>query len=77
MGKIYEIDIEYIENEKILLLDSLTKKLVKADVSKSCSVKYMTTTYSRTVDKLKKADKNVCFLLFMLLFIVHNFFYCT
>lgn len=59
MGKIYEIDIEYIENEQILLLDSLTKKLIKADVSKSCNVKYKTTTYSKTVDKLEKADKVV------------------
>lgn len=57
MGKIYELDIEYIEDEQILLIDLLTKKLIKADVSKSCKVKYMTTTYSRTVDKLKKADK--------------------
>ena len=57
MGKIYEVDIEYIKDEKILLLDSRTKKLVKADVSKSCSAKYKTTPYSRTVDKLEKADK--------------------
>lgn len=57
MEKIYELDIEYVQDEKILLIDSLTKKLVKADVSKNCKVKYMTTAYSRTVDKLKKADK--------------------
>lgn len=57
MGKIYEIDIEYVKDEQILLLDSLTKKLIKADISKNCSVKYKTTAYSRTVDKVKKADK--------------------
>ena len=57
MGKIYEVDIEHIKDEQILLLDSLTKKLVKADVSKKCSVKYKTTPYSRTVDKLQKAEK--------------------
>ena len=52
--------INYIENiykEKILLVDSLTKKLIKADVSKKCSVKYKTTAYSRTVDKIEKASK--------------------
>lgn len=59
MKKIYELDIEYIKEEQILLLDSLTKKLVKADISKSCDVKYKTTTYSKTVDKLKRADKVV------------------
>lgn len=57
MGKIYEIDIDYIEDEQILLIDSLTKKLVKADVSKNYSVKYKATAYSKTVDKLKKAEK--------------------
>lgn len=57
MEKIYETDIEYIKDEQILLLDSLTKKLIKADVSKNCSVKYKTTSYSITVDKLEKADK--------------------
>lgn len=57
MEKIYETDIEYIKDEEILLLDSRTKKIVKADVSKNCNVKYKTTAFSRTVDKLKKADK--------------------
>jgi len=32
MGKIYEVDVEYIKDEQILLLDSLTNKLIKADV---------------------------------------------
>lgn len=60
MEKIYEVDIDYINNiyeEEILLVDSLTKKLVKADVSKNCNIKYKTTIYSKTVDKLEKADK--------------------
>lgn len=57
MNKIYEIDIDYIESKQILLIDSLIKKLVKADISKNCSVKYKTTVYSKTVDKLKRADK--------------------
>ena len=57
MGRIYEIDIEYIEEYKTLLVDSLIKKLVKADVSKNCDVKYKTTAYSKNVDKLKRKDK--------------------
>ncbi len=59
MEKIYEVDIEYIEDEKILLIDSRIKKIVKADISKNCSVKYKTTAYSTTVDKLQKAEKVV------------------
>ena len=41
MGKIYEVDIQYIENiyeEKILLIDSLTKRMIKADISKNSLV---------------------------------------
>lgn len=59
LAKIYEIDIQYIKQEQILLLDSLTKKLVKADISKKSDVKLKPTAYSRTVDKLNKADKVV------------------
>ena len=59
MEKIYELDIEYLNNERILLIDSLTKKLIKADVAKKCEVKYKPTNFSGTVDTLKKADKVV------------------
>lgn len=59
MGKIYELDIEYIEDEKILLLDSLIKKFVRADISKKCNVKYKPNTFSRTIDELKRAEKVV------------------
>lgn len=60
MGNIYELDIDYIDKEKILLLDSLTKKLVKADISKKCDVKYKPTGFSKTVAKLQRADKVIC-----------------
>lgn len=57
MNKIYEMDIEYVKEKQILLMDSLTKKLVKADVAKNCKVKYKATVFSKTVDKLEKANK--------------------
>ena len=60
MDKVYNMNIEYIKEKKILLLDSLDRKLVKADISKNCSVKYKATTFSKTVDKIKKGDKVVC-----------------
>lgn len=59
MKNIYEVDMEYIKDEQILVIDLLTKKLVKADVSKNSDVKYKTTAYSKAVDKVKKADKVV------------------
>ena len=60
MDKVYNVNIEYIKEEKILLLDSLDRKLVKFDSSKNCSVKYKATNFSKTVDKIKKGDKVVC-----------------
>lgn len=62
MSKVYNINIQYMNdgNEKILLLDSLEKELIKADVSKNVSVKYKDTVFSKNVDKLKKGDKVIC-----------------
>lgn len=60
MSKVYNMNIEYIEKEQILLLDSLDRKLVKADVSKNVSVKLKTNAFSKTVDKVKKGEKVVC-----------------
>ena len=62
MSKVYNVNIQYIDTdeERIILLDSLDKELVKADVSKNVSVKYKDTIFSKKVDKLKKGDKVVC-----------------
>ena len=60
MSKVYNLDSEYIEDDRILLLDSLERRLVKANVSKSCNVKYKDTTFSKNVDSLKKGDLVVC-----------------
>ena len=60
MAKVYNIDIQYIKDEKILTLDSLDKKLVKADVAKKCSVKYKNTIFSKTVDKVEQGEKVIC-----------------
>lgn len=60
MKKVYEIDVEYIKEEQILLIDSLTKELIKADISKKFDVKYMPTTLSKTIDKVERGSKVVC-----------------
>lgn len=59
MAKVYNMDMNYIQNKQVLLLESLEKELVKADVSANISVKYKETFLSKTVDKLKKGDKVV------------------
>ena len=60
MSKVYNVDVKYIKEEKILTLDSLDKELIKADVSKNCSVKYKNTSFSKTVDKIKQGEKVIC-----------------
>lgn len=60
MSKVYNLDIKYVKEKQILLLDSLDKELIKADISKKCNVKYKDTTFSKTVDKLEKGDKIIC-----------------
>ena len=60
MSNVYNLDINYIKEKQILVLDSLDKELIKADVSKKCNVKYKDTAFSKTVDKLEKGDKIIC-----------------
>lgn len=60
MSKVYNVNVEYVKDKRILILDSLDKKLVKADASKNCSVKYKPNSFSKTIDKIKKGDKVVC-----------------
>lgn len=57
MSNIYNVDVHYIKEERILLLDSLDRELIKADISKNINVKYKNTIFSKTVDKLKKGEK--------------------
>lgn len=60
MAKVYNVDIQYIKNNNILTLDSLDRKLIKADITKNCTVRYKSTAFSKKMDKLKKGDKVIC-----------------
>ena len=60
MSQIYNVNINYIKDKQILVLDSLDRKLVKADVAKNSSIKYKTTAFSKNVGKVKKSDKIIC-----------------
>ena len=57
MSNIYNIEIEYVQDKKIVTIDSVDRKQTKADSSKKQSVKYKTTVISKTVDKLEKGEK--------------------
>lgn len=58
MAKIYNLEIENIDN-KVITLDSLDRELIKADTSKKVTVKATTKLIARTVDKLEQGSKVV------------------
>ena len=53
---VYGIEITNIENSKVLLLDSISKKQTKAIVTKDLPVKSSTKFISKTVERIKKGN---------------------
>ena len=56
LNDVYNVEVKYIKESNILTIDSLDRKQEKANVSKDIRVKYKPTVFSKTVDKVKKAD---------------------
>ncbi len=59
MANVYNMEITYVKESKTIILDSLDRKLVRADISKNTKVKYKDTIFSKTEDSLKKGNKVV------------------
>lgn len=56
MKDVYNIEINYDEDSKIVTIDSLNKEQKRGNSSKDASVKYKPTVFSKTVDKVKKGE---------------------
>ncbi len=56
LNKVYNYEIKYSEDENIVTVDSLSRKSVTAIASKNLKVKFKPTTFSKTVDKVKRGD---------------------
>ena len=56
MKDVYDVEIENIEEAKVITMDSLDKEQKKAIISSNLSVKSSTKLISRTVDRIKKGD---------------------
>lgn len=56
MKDVYNIEINYDEDSKIVTIDSLNKEQKRGNSSKDVSVKYKPTVFSKTVDKVKKGE---------------------
>lgn len=57
MSNVYNMEMTYITDKNTLVMDSLDKELIKADISQKVSVKYKDTIFSKTVDKVNKGSK--------------------
>ena len=53
---VYGIEIKYIENSKVLTIDSTSKEQKKAIITKDVAVKSSTKFISKTVDRVKKGS---------------------
>lgn len=53
---VYGIEIKYLEDSKVLTIDSLSKEQKKAIINKNTSVKSSTKIISKTVDRVKKGN---------------------
>ena len=56
LENVYGIEMEYIENSKVLTIDSVSKEQKKAIVAKNVSVKSSKKFIAKTIDKVKKGD---------------------
>ena len=56
LNTIYNYEVKYNENKKIITVDSLNRKTVTAIASKNLNIKYKPTGLSKTVDKVKRGD---------------------
>ena len=54
LEKVYDIDLNYIENNNIIIIDYYSKKLIKANAKKSLSIKEKMSNFSKTIEKVKK-----------------------
>ncbi|MFR2534784.1 MAG: glycosyl hydrolase family 18 protein [Clostridia bacterium] len=59
MQKVYNIEVKYIEDTKTITIDSLDRKQEMATITKDTAIKYLPTTFAKTVDKVEKGNSVV------------------
>lgn len=59
MSNIYNMEMSFIKDKKVLVMDSLDRELIKMDAAKNLKVRSKSTAFSRIVDKVKKGEKVV------------------
>ena len=59
MQKVYNIEVKYIGDTKTITIDSLDRKQEMATITKYTAIKYLPTTFAKTVDKVEKGNSVV------------------
>ncbi len=59
LQEVYNISVEYVKNTNRVVIESLNREQKKAECIKNDSIKYKTTIFSKTVDKVKKGESVV------------------
>jgi len=59
MASVYNVEVSYIKDTNIVTIDSLDREQKKGNSPKDLNVKYLPTTFSKTVDKIEKGDSVV------------------
>ena len=56
MEKVYNVEINYIEESNVITIDSLNRKQEMATITKDADIKYLPTVFSKTIDKVEKGN---------------------
>ena len=56
LSAVYNYEVKYNADKKIITVDSLNRRAVEAIASKNLNIKYKPTSLSKTVDKVKRGD---------------------
>lgn len=59
MKKVYNVDIKYSKESKIVTIDSLNREQKMGNSAKDANVKYKPTAFSKTIDKVEKGESVV------------------
>ena len=59
LKEVYNISVEYVEKTDRVVIESLNREQKKTECIKDNSIKYKTTIFSKTVDKVKKGESVV------------------
>ncbi len=56
LGDIYNVEINYIKDNNVVVIDSLDREKKMANISKDCDIKYLPTVISKTLEKEKRGN---------------------